>query len=123
MPTARRIWDELLTNTITPRGYVPPDGVAGVWARVQQAVEEHTRPTYEELLRSWHAQRVCSREKAEDTFAVRQRAIERIGLATVRQHRLSLLNEEAETWRRQFAADAAVSPEVVPLLLMRVEGG
>jgi hypothetical protein len=123
MPTARRIWDELLMNAITPRGYLPPDGVASVWTHVQQAAEEHARPTYEELLRSWHEQRARSREKAEYTFAARRRAIERIGLAAVRQHRLSLLNEEAETWRRQFATDATVSPELVPLLLVRVEGG
>jgi len=123
MPTARRIWDELLLHTIPPRGYLPPDGVADVWARVQQAAEEHTRPIYEELLRSWQAQRARSREKAEYTFAARHRAIEQIGLAPVRQHRLSLLDDEAETWHRQFATDAAVSPELVPLLLVRVEGG
>lgn len=80
-------------------------------------------PVYEELVRAWSAQQARSREKAEYTFAARRCAIERIGLASVRQHRLALLEEDAASWCRQFAADAAVLPELVPLLLIRVEGG
>ncbi len=123
LPTARRIWDDLLSTTIVPRGYLPSDEVGQAWARVQPAAEEQTMPVYEELVRAWSAQQARSREKAEYTFAARRCAIERIGLASVRQHRLALLEEDAASWCRQFAADAAVLPELVPLLLIRVEGG
>lgn len=123
LPTARRIWDELLAHNIEPRGYLAPNEVSAAWARVQQAAEEQIQPVYEELLRTWSEQRNRNRDKAEYTFDARRRAIERIGLVTVRQHRLAQLDQEVAAWRQQFAADTEVRPELVPLLLIRVEGG
>ena len=123
LPTARRIWDELLAHhRIEPHGYLASNEAPAAWTRTQQAAEEQTWPVYEELLRAWSEQRARNREKAEYTFDARRRAIERIGLVTVRQHRLMQLDQEVAVWHQQFAADTEVSPELVPLLLIRVEG-
>lgn len=123
LPTARRIWDELLAHSIEPRGHLARNEGAVAWTRAQRAAAEQTRPVYEELLRTWNEQRNRNRAKAEYTFDARRRAIERIGLVTVRQHRLAQLDQEIAAWRQQFAADTEVRPELVPLLLIRVEGG
>jgi len=57
----------------------------------------------------------------ELTFAARRRTIDRIGLPQVRDHRLTQLIQEQQTWREQMNQASEVSPELVPLLLIRVE--
>ena len=56
-------------------------------------------------------------------FAARRRTVERIGLPAVRYHRLAQLEREEQTWRDQSKRQAEVSPDLVPLLLLRLEGG
>ena len=54
-------------------------------------------------------------------FAARRRAIERIGLPQVRDYRLTQLTQEEQTWREAMQQKSEVTPELIPLLLMRVE--
>lgn len=61
------------------------------------------------------------RRRGEQTFAARQVAIERIGLPAVRMHRLTLLDEERQVWRETLVRDEEALPELVPLLILRVE--
>jgi len=60
------------------------------------------------------------REKGEYAFAARRRAIERIGRPQVRDYRLAQLQQEKEAWDEALERKAEVSPEIVPLLVMRV---
>ncbi|GLW60408.1 hypothetical protein Hthe01_07570 [Hydrogenophilus thermoluteolus] len=70
-----------------------------------------------------HRERLArEREKGEYAFAARRRAIDRIGLAQVRNHRLSLLEQEEARFREQLERRAQILPEMAPLLLVRVEG-
>jgi hypothetical protein len=62
-------------------------------------------------------------EKADYAFAARRRTIERIGLPQVRHHRLDLLAHEERAFQEQLAQKAQAFPEMVPLLIIRVEGG
>jgi hypothetical protein len=43
-------------------------------------------------------------------------------LPAVRAHRLAQLGDEQREWRQQLYRQAQVSPELVPLALVRVEG-
>mgnify|MGYP001580590569 CR=1 FL=1 len=63
------------------------------------------------------------RDKSEYAFAARRRTVERIGLPAVRYHRLAQLEREEQAWREQINRKAQVSPDLVPLLLLRLEGG
>ena len=49
--------------------------------------------------------------------------IERIGLPQVRHHRLDLLAHEERTFQQQLDQKMEAYPEMVPLLVIRVEGG
>lgn len=60
------------------------------------------------------------RDKGEYAFAARRRAIERIGLQQVRDYRVSQLAQKEKAWREQLEQAAEVSPELVPLLLIRI---
>jgi len=62
--------------------------------------------------------RLC--EKGAYAFAARQRTIEKVGLETVRHHRLAQLAQEERAWREHLAHLAEVQPELTPLLIAYV---
>ena len=49
--------------------------------------------------------------------------MERVGLPQVRDHRLNLLAQEEKASQEQLDQKAHAFPEMVPLLIVRVEGG
>jgi hypothetical protein len=62
-------------------------------------------------------------EKGAYAFAARQRAIEKVGLQTVRSHRLAQLAQEERAWGEHLARQAEVQPELTPLLIAYVIQG
>lgn len=71
-----------------------------------------------------HRSRITrEREKADYAFAARRKTVERIGLPQVRNYRLNLLAQEERTSQEQIDQKAHAYPEMVPLLVIRVEGG
>jgi len=123
LPTARRIWDELLSAAVVIRGYLEGDEARRIFDRLMEAAEVHGKPLYTELL-ALHGERLTrERDKGAYAFAARRRTVERIGLPAVRDHRLAQLEREAHAWREQSKRKAQVSPALVPLLLLRREGG
>jgi superfamily II DNA/RNA helicase len=63
------------------------------------------------------------RQKANHAFAVRRRMIERIGLPEVPNYRLNLLAQEENVFHEQLDRKIRAFPEMMPLLILRVEGG
>ena len=121
-PTARHVWNLLLEQMPTPRSYMAGSESSRVFAEVTSAAERHGHPLYEELLRFHHARLDKERERKRNAFDVRRRIIERIGLFAVRQHRLNELDREETAWRIESESSDQVHPELVPRLIIRVEG-
>jgi len=90
--------------------------------RLREAAEQQGKTIYDEQVAAHRDRLAREREKAEYAFAARRRVIERIGLPQVRNHRLSLLEQEEERFREQLERRAQILPEMTPLLLVRVEG-
>ena len=90
--------------------------------RLREAAEQQGKTIYDELAQAHRERLAREREKGEYAFAARRKAIERIGLPQVRNHRLSLLEQEEERFREQLERRAQILPEMAPLLLVRVEG-
>jgi hypothetical protein len=63
------------------------------------------------------------REKLAYAFAARRRALERVGLVTVRAHRLAQLETEEREQGTDLAEADKVVPELVPIIVVRVDGG
>ena len=123
MPTARHVWDQLLAASIHVRSVMETSVSHAVFEKLQSAAEEHGKPIYEALLQE-HRQRIaCEREKAGYAFAARRKTVERIGLPQVRNYRLNLLSQEERSFQEQLDQKAHAYPEMVPLLVIRVEGG
>jgi hypothetical protein len=62
-------------------------------------------------------------ERASYAFAARRRSIERIGLPQVRNFRLNRLAQEERSFQAQLDQKIHAYPDLVPRLVIRVEGG
>lgn len=124
IPTAHRIWEGLLTDS-QPFAATVDSGVewSSVWARLQTHAQARGQGIFDELLQAHRARLARDVEKGEYAFAARRRAIERVGLAAVRAYRLARLEEELAVWRAQLADRSETTPELVAIVLLRVEGG
>ena len=121
-PTARRIWTLLLEDTPSPSCHLPGSESDRVFTEAVVAAERLGHPLYEELAQFHNGRLERERANKRYAFAARRRAIERIGLLAVRQHRLHELADEERLWNRKSELRANVHPELVARLILRVEG-
>jgi superfamily II DNA or RNA helicase len=123
MPTARHVWDQLLAASAQVRSILDAGVSQAAFEKLQSAAEEHGKPIYEALLQEHRGRIAREREKADYAFAARRRTVERIGLPQVRNYRLNLLAQEERSFLEQLNQKAHAYPDMVPLLVIRVEGG
>jgi hypothetical protein len=90
------------------------------FAQQEKVAEEHGKPIYETLVQEHQARIAREQERADYAFAARRRTTERIGLPEVRDYRLNLLAQEERAFQEQLAHKAQTSPEMVPLLMIRM---
>ena len=121
-PTARFVWNRMLADQPSVREHVEGEAAAEAYDRVQESAHEHGRPMYEDLVQAHQVRLAAECEKGDYAFAARRSTMERIGLPAVRDHRLAQLAAEERSWRDRFDRAAETSPELVPLLLVHVEG-
>ena len=86
----------------------------------RRAAEEQGEAIYRELAAGHRERLVRERAKGRHAFAARQRAIRRVGLPQVRQHRLRQLEEERLVWQRSMTARELAVPELGAILFVRV---
>lgn len=89
---------------------------------VREAAQVEGRLLYEELTHRHRESLRQERENGEYAFSARRKIIERVGLPEVRIHRLGQLAKELDDWRREMESRSGPSPELVPLVVVRVEG-
>lgn len=121
-PTARHLWDQLLTSSAEVRSVMGTAISQSIFSKIQSVAEEQGKPIYEALLQEHRARIAREREKAVYTFTTRRKIIERIGLPQVRNYRLNLLLQEEQRFQERIEQRAHAFPEMVPLLMVRVEG-
>jgi hypothetical protein len=122
VPTAQHIWDQLLVTK--PRILTSLDIEISYQAfeRLQEVAEQQGKTIYDELVQAHQERLAREREKGEYAFAARRKAIQRIGLPQVRNYRLNLLAQEERSFQEQLDQKIQAYPEMVPLLVIRVEG-
>jgi len=122
IPTARFIWDTLVANEVDVHGHCHGADARQAFEQARAAVEAHGETVLGDLLQTHRAWVEREREKGTRAFAARRQAIRRLGLPNVRAKRLAQLSIEEWQWRQDLDRQAAVTPELEPLLLIRVEG-
>lgn len=120
MPTARYVWDQLLTTSAQVDGMLDQAVSESVFDTVRRAAEEYGEPLYQALLQE-HRRRISrEREKVSYAFAARRKMLERIGLPQVRTYRLNLLAQEERRFQEDLERQALVLPDMQPLLVIRL---
>ena len=122
-PTARFIWDRLLSEQPVAEGNLDGAGAATAFGLVEQSAHEHGQPIYQDLLQAHRSDVSARRDRSEHSFAARRRSIARIGLPAVRNHRLAQLATEERSWRTALDREEDASPDLVPVVIVRVDGG
>jgi len=120
-PTARHIWESLLTATPEVLRHLDSDDSHRAFERLRVEAEGQGKAIYDELVQDHRERLAREGEKGEYAFTARRKAIERIGLPQVRDHRLKLLKQEEERFREELERKAEILPEMAALTLIRVE--
>ena len=122
-PTARFIWDRLLSEQPVAGGNLDGAAAATAFGLVERSAREHGQQIYQELLRAHRSDVSARGERSEHSFAARRRSIARIGLPAVRNHRLAELAVEEQSRRAALDGEGDVAPDLVPVIIVRVDGG
>jgi superfamily II DNA or RNA helicase len=123
LPTARRIWDGFLSDSIKIDTFIEDEETRLIFDRVMEAAEGQGKPVYEELIEKHRLHLSAEQEKGEHAFAARRRAIERIGLPEVRNYRFAQLAQDEKAWHEGLERKGQVIPEMIPLILVRIQRG
>jgi hypothetical protein len=123
IPTARHIWEQLLGASLRVIGVLDASVSKSIFDQVQKVAEEHGKSVYAALVEENRIRVSREREKADYAFAARRKKTQRIGLLQVRDHRLDVLAPEERNFIAQVDLKAQAYPEMLPLLMIRVEGG
>lgn len=120
-PTARHLWDQLLSATPNVQGHLDMDESRKAFDRLAEIAEEHGKFIYDELVQEHRSRLTREKEKGEYAIKARRKIIERVGLPQVRDHRLALLQQEELAWRDELERKARVYPDLSPLIIIRIE--
>ena len=128
VPTAKRIWDLLLTEQIEvlDAGETVPgiEGEGNDWARwfelSQSAASTQGEQMFSELLDEHGTRLKEERERAEYAYNARYQAIGRIGLPAVREHRRKRLEQEHQARMAALDNAAACVPDLNAVMMLRV---
>lgn len=122
--TAKRIWDALLSNDVKTHAHLSMQDDSGNHEELFDCAKEQAMRVGVDAfstLKQQHGEMLAQeKEKSEYAFAARRRAIERIGLPEVRNHRLNLLESEMEEWRHSMKSREHTMPELKALMVLRV---
>ena len=123
-PTGRVVWDRLIEmddSIVVLPDRLTGNAAASTFQETRKHAETHGQGVFRELLDD-HRQRLQrERRKAMHAFSARRRAIDRIGLPQVRNHRLAQLEHEERDWKSEMAAKEAALPDLTAIAFVRVE--
>ncbi len=120
LPTARHIWEQLLTVEVEIQKHITGEEAITAFNKAWEAALVQGKNIYEQLLQKHQKHLNREQEKSTYAFAARRRAIERIGLPQVKAYRLTQLAQEEQAWDEIMQQKMHVTPELMPLLLVRV---
>jgi len=123
LPTARHIWDALQTAEAEVQATLGQDESITAHERLQIAAEQAGQELFDALQQAHIASVTREEERGMVAFTSRRKAIERVGLPEVRQHRLARCAAEETEWRHELQSARQIVPEIRPLLMLRIIKG
>jgi len=120
LPTAKRIWDLLLTERIESVGAVAAADANGCFDRSKNAALTQGERIFADMVEEHRARIQEERERAKYAYDARHQAIGRVGLQTVRDYRRKRLRADHDARMAQLEAAEAYTPDLNAVLLLRV---
>lgn len=120
LPTAKRIWDLLLTERVESVGAVAAADANGCFERSKNAALTQGERIFADMVEEHRARIQEERERAKYAYDARHQAIGRVGLQTVRDYRRKRLRADHDARMAQLDAAEAYTPDLNAVLLLRV---
>jgi len=120
VPTAKRIWDLLLTESVTVLEPEGDDEPSHWFDASQNGAQSQGERIFADLLKEHRTRLQEERERAEYAYNARYQAIGRIGLPAVREHRRKRLEQEHRAKLAVLDDANANIPELNAVLMLRV---
>jgi hypothetical protein len=120
MPTAKRIWDLLLTESMTCREVADVESSLAWFEASETAAKVQGERIFSELKEEHRTLLAEERERARYAFEARYRAIGRLGLPAVRDHRRKRLEAEHQVRMAAFVDAESITPDLNAVLFLRV---
>jgi superfamily II DNA or RNA helicase len=121
VPTAKRIWDLLLTEDVQLKGIIDFETSARLFETSLQAAKHHGERILSELLGEHQTWLKGERERARYAYDARRKAISRIGLPAVRQHRGKRLDAEFQARTEDLNRAEVSVPDLNAVMLIRID--
>lgn len=120
MPTAKRIWDLLLTEAVAITGATTTEQAVQWFDTSMTAAKTQGERLFSELLGEHRSRLKEERERAKYAYDACYQVIGRIGLPVAREHRRKRLNAEHQA-RMAALDDAEASvPDLNAVMMLRV---
>ncbi|MCV0351585.1 MAG: DEAD/DEAH box helicase family protein [Nitratireductor sp.] len=120
LPTAKRIWDLLLTERVESVGAVSVADANGCFDRSKNAALTQGERIFADMVEEHRARVQEERERAKYAYDARHQAIGRVGLQTVRDYRRKRLRADHDARMAQLDGAEAYTPDLNAILLLRV---
>jgi len=120
VPTAKRIWDLLLTESVTIKGATDVADATRWFEDALSAAKGQGEGLFTELLVEHHTRLKEERERALYAYNSRYQAIGRIGLPAVRDHRRKRLDAEHQARMATIDDAEAIVPDLNTVMMLRV---
>ncbi len=124
MPTARHIWDQLLTNDVRIVDLMESNESNEFGEKLLSEAEQAGQELFDTMHEAHLKAVTREEERGRIAFASRRKAIDRLGLPEVRLFRMSRLEEDEAQWRSELKSARQIVPEMRPLLMLNIcDGG
>lgn len=120
LPTAKRIWDLLLTEQVERIGAVAAGDADGWFDRSRNASLAQGERIFTDLVEEHRTRVQEERERAKYAYEARHQAIGRIGLQAVRDFRRKRLQADHDARMAALDVAEAYTPDLNAILLLRV---
>ena len=122
VPTAKRVWDLLLTETVDVHAVTGTEESVKWFEASHSAASAQGERIFTELLNEHRARLKEERERALYAFEARGQSIGRIGLPAVREHRRKRLQHEHDARMAALDDMEASVPDLNAVMMVRVSG-
>jgi superfamily II DNA or RNA helicase len=121
-PSARHVWENLLRPNVLVESSAneTSEAAEAIYARIADIARREGEGVYRALLERHQARLQRERNKNRYSFGARRAAIERIGLANVRQKRLNDLADEEKRAAEELRQQSIALPDLEAVVVIHV---